>query len=64
MTAGALAAFIVIWAAAMAVIGFVAFVLRGTFRPRASNRTLLRLTSYSALIVAFVLWSLVLPRVG
>ena len=62
--AGTLATFLVIWVACMAIIGFVAFVLRGTLRPSISNRMLLRLTSYSSLFVAFALWFLVLPRVG
>lgn len=63
MTAATLASFLVIYVALLALIGFLAFILRGALRPSISNRTLLRLSSAAAFLLAFVLWFFVLPQV-
>ena len=64
MTAATLASFLVIYVALFALVGFLAFILRGTLRPSVSNRTLLRFASASAFVLAFALWFFVLPQVA
>ena len=63
VTAATLASFLVIYVGLLALIGFVAFILRGVVRPSVSNRTLLRVSSAGAFVLAFVLWFFVLPQV-
>jgi hypothetical protein len=63
VTAATLASFLVIYVGFLALIGFVAFILRGVVRLPVSNRTLLRLSSAAAFVLAFVLWFFVLPQV-